>query len=178
MVDEIAMGQSFLPVFQLFPVRIIPPMLNFMFHSSTTSYQLSILNPLNAQLIPVCYLLALLGAHHILHVSRKRVKYHISPISLRVSNLLSSLSKCRRDVVRIPFLVFWKNPIQISRCRKIAPRLTCVPVCSPRSPTPAWRSAPGLTGVLLNCYLITLHSHMATQPDNLTLQWKLSLLQT
>ena len=31
-------------------------------------------NPLNAELIPICYLLALLGAHHFLHVSRTRVK--------------------------------------------------------------------------------------------------------
>ena len=30
-------------------------------------------NPLNAELNPICYLLALLGAHHILHVSRIRV---------------------------------------------------------------------------------------------------------
>ena len=30
-------------------------------------------NPLNAESNPVCYLLALLGAHHILHVSRIRV---------------------------------------------------------------------------------------------------------
>jgi len=32
------------------------------------------INPLNAQLNPICHLLALLGAHHILHVSRKRVR--------------------------------------------------------------------------------------------------------
>jgi hypothetical protein len=32
------------------------------------------LNPLNAKLNPICHLLALLGAHHILHVSRIRVK--------------------------------------------------------------------------------------------------------
>jgi len=32
-----------------------------------------ILNPLNAELNPVCHLLALLAAHHILHVSRIRV---------------------------------------------------------------------------------------------------------
>jgi hypothetical protein len=31
-------------------------------------------NPLNTELNPVCHLLALLGAHHILHVSRIRVK--------------------------------------------------------------------------------------------------------
>ena len=32
------------------------------------------LNPLNAELNPICYLLASLGAHHFLHVSRIRVK--------------------------------------------------------------------------------------------------------
>ena len=31
-------------------------------------------NPLNPELNPICYLLALLGAHHFLHVSRRRVK--------------------------------------------------------------------------------------------------------
>ena len=32
------------------------------------------INPLNAELNPICYLLALLGAHHFLHVRRIRVK--------------------------------------------------------------------------------------------------------
>jgi len=32
------------------------------------------IKPLNAELNPICHLLALLGAHHILHVSRIRVK--------------------------------------------------------------------------------------------------------
>jgi hypothetical protein len=32
------------------------------------------INPLNDELNPICYLLALLGAHHFLHVSRIRVK--------------------------------------------------------------------------------------------------------
>jgi len=31
-------------------------------------------NPLNAKLNPICHVLALLGAHHILHVSGIRVK--------------------------------------------------------------------------------------------------------
>ena len=31
------------------------------------------LNPLNAELNPICHALAVLGAHHILHVSRLRV---------------------------------------------------------------------------------------------------------
>jgi len=34
-------------------------------------------NPLNAELNPICHLLALLGAHHIFHVSRLRVKQHL-----------------------------------------------------------------------------------------------------
>ena len=34
----------------------------------------TVLNPLKPELNPICYLLALLGAHNFLHVSRKRVK--------------------------------------------------------------------------------------------------------
>jgi len=34
----------------------------------------SFINPLNTELNPICYLLALLGAHHFLHISRIRVK--------------------------------------------------------------------------------------------------------
>jgi len=32
------------------------------------------INPLNTELNPICHLLALFGAHHILHVSKIRVK--------------------------------------------------------------------------------------------------------
>jgi len=38
------------------------------------------LNPLNAELNPICHLLALLGAHSIFHVSRIRVKRHASKV--------------------------------------------------------------------------------------------------
>jgi hypothetical protein len=34
----------------------------------------TVLNPLKAELNPICHLLALLGAHPIFHVSRIRVK--------------------------------------------------------------------------------------------------------
>ena len=39
------------------------------------------INPLNAELNPICRLLTLLGAHHILHVSRIRVNIvqYVSP---------------------------------------------------------------------------------------------------
>jgi hypothetical protein len=46
------------------------------FNCLTESFRLAKIdfNPLNAELIPICHLLALLGAHPILHVSRIRVK--------------------------------------------------------------------------------------------------------
>jgi len=37
----------------------------------------TVLNPLNAELNPICHLLALLGAHHILHVERIRLKVNL-----------------------------------------------------------------------------------------------------
>ena len=44
------------------------------FNSIKCLKNLRFFNPLNAELNPICYLLALLGAHHFLHVSRIRVK--------------------------------------------------------------------------------------------------------
>ena len=41
---------------------------------SLSGNSLNVVNPLNAELNPISHLLALLGAHHILHVSRVRVK--------------------------------------------------------------------------------------------------------
>jgi hypothetical protein len=37
--------------------------------------QISHINPLNAELNPICHLLELLGAHHNFHVSRVRVNF-------------------------------------------------------------------------------------------------------
>jgi len=42
------------------------------------------INPLNAELNPICYLLALLGAHPILHVSRIRVKMDLQEVGCGV----------------------------------------------------------------------------------------------
>jgi hypothetical protein len=43
-------------------------------------------NPLNTKLNPICHLLALLGAHPILHISRIRVKAnHLNTITLFIS---------------------------------------------------------------------------------------------
>jgi hypothetical protein len=45
------------------------------------------INTLNAELNPICHLLALLGAHHILHVSRMRVnkRQYIRKIYIYIS---------------------------------------------------------------------------------------------
>ena len=53
------------------------------------------LNPLNPELNPIYYLLALLGSHHFLHVSRIRVK-------LLTFRLLMSYIYMLRSWVRIP----------------------------------------------------------------------------
>ena len=42
--------------------------------ASISQLYCSSFNPLNPELNPICYLLAVLGAHHFLHVSRIRVK--------------------------------------------------------------------------------------------------------
>jgi len=60
-------------------------------------------NPLNAKLNPICHLLALLGAHHILHVSGIRVKYHTCESragTLRLAELaIQTLTSARHAVV-------------------------------------------------------------------------------
>jgi len=49
----------------------------------------SLIKPLNAQLNPICHLLALLGSHHILHVNRIRVKKtHNNRIKVKTCNAL------------------------------------------------------------------------------------------
>jgi len=48
--------------------------IKFLYMFRASSAHLQEVNPLNPELNPICYLLALLGAHHFLHVSRIRVK--------------------------------------------------------------------------------------------------------
>jgi hypothetical protein len=43
---------------------------------------IKMINPLNAELNPICRFLALLGAHHILHVSRIRVNENFKSVYL------------------------------------------------------------------------------------------------
>jgi len=48
--------------------------LGFIYWNIITMHGPININPLKPELNPICYLLALLGAHHSLHVSRIRVK--------------------------------------------------------------------------------------------------------
>ena len=70
-----------------------------MWHGDTLKF-----NPLNAKLNPICHLLALLGAHHIFHVSRIRVK---------TNQILCRFISC------VPF------PSYLTKLKKIV----CVGVC-------------------------------------------------
>jgi len=49
-------------------------------------------NPLNAELNPICHLLALLGAHHILHISRVRVNEHFNPLNAELNPICHLLT--------------------------------------------------------------------------------------
>ena len=67
------------------PIRLCNKNIHLSKNRTKTSYNFAVeyvhfgnvrshFNPLNPELNPICYLLALLGAHHFLHVSRIRVK--------------------------------------------------------------------------------------------------------
>jgi len=60
---------------------------------STSIYTgLNTFNPLNAELNKICHLLALLGAHHILHVSRVRVKEYFNPLNAELNPICHLLT--------------------------------------------------------------------------------------
>ena len=65
---------------RVFRHGITPP--SCQIHALTPAVRSFLLNPLNAELNPMCHLLALLGAHHIFHISRIRIKVQKSPVCL------------------------------------------------------------------------------------------------
>jgi hypothetical protein len=75
-------------------------------------------NPLNAKLNPICHLLALLGAHPILHVSRIRVK-----AILHLLNAITRLGYWPRPLKRanvIMILKPGKDPTDVTSYRPIS----------------------------------------------------------
>jgi hypothetical protein len=88
------------------------------------TFSVKYLKPLNTELIPICHLLALLGAHHILHVNRIRVNrkfkvstksmYKIQVARVKLSNLNPSLSRNAPLCITIVMIVMniirrWQN---------------------------------------------------------------------
>jgi hypothetical protein len=69
--------------------------------------QVLAINPLNAELNPICHLLALLGAHHIVHVSRIRVKvfflFSLSPKNHNSNNKSLSLGHITNGLIQLKF---------------------------------------------------------------------------
>jgi hypothetical protein len=70
-------------------------------------------NSLNAELNPICHLLALLGVHHILHISRIRVNYvfvHSGMVEAKPVRLTSQFrSPCQTAQRRRSHIFNWKG---------------------------------------------------------------------
>jgi hypothetical protein len=62
---------------------------------------LYVINPLKAELNPICHLPALLGAHHILYVSRIRVNQHYDEMLNKNMKLAKLFS--------VPYLHYWNH---------------------------------------------------------------------
>jgi len=75
------------------------------------------INPLNAELNPICHLLALLEAHHILHVSRIRVNGHFNPLNAGLNPICHLLA-----------LLEAHHILHVSRIRVKIHRITILPV--------------------------------------------------
>jgi hypothetical protein len=77
------------------------------------------LNPSNAELNPTCHLPALLGAHHILHVSRVRVKYPTKMYSRLKVKILTVYHRILEVKARsLPFVVLSRlRLIMAENCR-------------------------------------------------------------
>jgi len=61
-------------------------------HNSIRILLLTVINPLNAELNPICHLLALVEAHPILHVSRVRVNITIIIVIILILYYLCKIS--------------------------------------------------------------------------------------
>ena len=78
------------------------------------------LNPLNAELNPICYLLALLGAHHFLHVSRIRVKVAVRKLKIIIVNIANN-NELRANRLTSGNVCYLRS------------RMFCFPVCYPKT---------------------------------------------
>jgi hypothetical protein len=90
-------------------------------NSRTFRLKVSCFNPFNTELNPICHLMALLGAHHILHISRIRVKkeslYLILPQAvLFIFRLKNTLGYSYNKTNKCTFsqIYFWNRTLHVS----------------------------------------------------------------
>ena len=72
-------------------------------------------NPLNAELNPTCHLLALLGAHHIFHVSGLRVKGLSLKNGGRWNNVVTIFGCSKVKSIKIAH-IFYREETDADRC--------------------------------------------------------------
>jgi len=84
------------------------------------------LNPLNAELNPICHLLALLGAHHILHVSRIRVNVLYVVRIFFVKTNLNPLNAELKPICHFLALLEAHHILHVSRIRVNSPRFAYI----------------------------------------------------
>ena len=73
---------------------VTPHVIDFHYNSVALTHEKNSLNPSNAELNPNCRMLALLGAHHILHVSRIRVNCSFSKLLLQWGTAVAQWLRC------------------------------------------------------------------------------------
>ena len=64
------------------------------------------INPSNAELNPICHLLALLGEQHILHVSRIRVKGYFNPLYVQLNPIYHLLALLAHHILHVSKIRF------------------------------------------------------------------------
>ena len=87
--------------------------------ASTGFFLVRFIKILNAELNPICHLLALLGAHHILHVSRIRVKWSCFVVSVWeiVLSVINTLNAELNPICHLLALLGAQHILHISRIR-------------------------------------------------------------
>jgi hypothetical protein len=85
--------------------------------------------PLNAKLNPICHLLPLLGAHHILHVSRIKVKHCLYHSQFITSSVPLPCLSCSADSNSTKMLALMHSKMTATRSRLATS--ACTYVCLP-----------------------------------------------
>ena len=73
-------------------------------HNRSRKKKIYALNPLNAELNPICHLLALLGAHHIFHISGLRVNICYPSRKTKITEQRWSISWRTKDQLDVTIL--------------------------------------------------------------------------